>query len=139
MKKLYKSRKDKKIAGVCAGIGNYLGIDPTIIRFSTFILLIFTGFFPIFIAYLIAAAIIPLEPSSNIKRKHHRLYRSRRNRKLAGVLGGIAEYFKVDATLIRIIYIILLFITGVVPLFFCYMIAWMIMPERSTSKEIEID
>lgn len=32
MKKLYRSRKDRKIAGVCGGIGEYLGIDPTILR-----------------------------------------------------------------------------------------------------------
>lgn len=32
MKKLYRSRKDRKIAGVCSGIGEYLGIDPTILR-----------------------------------------------------------------------------------------------------------
>ena len=32
MKRLYKSRNDRKIAGVCGGIGEYLNIDPTIIR-----------------------------------------------------------------------------------------------------------
>lgn len=61
-KKLYLSDTDKKIAGVCGGLGEYLGIDSTIIRLAWVFLLIPTAFIGGIIAYFIAAAIIPKRP-----------------------------------------------------------------------------
>jgi phage shock protein PspC (stress-responsive transcriptional regulator) len=46
------------IAGVCAGLGEYLGIDPTIVRLLT-LLAFFTGFGGIALVYLIMALVIP--------------------------------------------------------------------------------
>jgi phage shock protein PspC (stress-responsive transcriptional regulator) len=46
------------IAGVCAGLGEYLGIDPTLVRLLT-VLAFFTGFGGIAIVYLIMAIIVP--------------------------------------------------------------------------------
>lgn len=59
-KKLYRSRDDKKLAGVCAGFAKYLGIDPTLVRllFVFFVLWAGTGL----LAYLICALVIPEEP-----------------------------------------------------------------------------
>ena len=51
--------KDKMIAGVCAGIGDYLDIDPTIVRIA-FVLLAFAGGAAI-LAYLIMWVIVPEE------------------------------------------------------------------------------
>ena len=59
MKKLYRSRKDSKIAGVCGGIAEYFNIDSTIIRLLA-ILTIFLG--GGVVVYLIAWLIVPLEP-----------------------------------------------------------------------------
>ena len=59
-KRLYRSRKDKIIAGVCGGIGEYFKIDPVIIRLL-WILLIFAGGSGI-LAYLVAWIIIPKHP-----------------------------------------------------------------------------
>lgn len=59
-KKLYLSRTDKKLAGVCGGIGEYLEIDSTIIK-----LLWVVSFFMIglgIFAYIVAAFIIPHRP-----------------------------------------------------------------------------
>ena len=53
--------KDKMIAGVLAGIGNYFDIDPTIIRIAYVVLSIASIGFPGLIAYLIMWAIIPEE------------------------------------------------------------------------------
>lgn len=61
-KKLYLSDSDKKIAGVCGGLGEYFDIDSTIIRLAWVFLLIPTAFFGGIIAYFIAAAIIPRRP-----------------------------------------------------------------------------
>lgn len=60
MKRLYKSRKEKMIDGVCGGIAEYANVDPTIIRLI-FFLLIFAGGAGI-ILYLIAMIIMPRKP-----------------------------------------------------------------------------
>ncbi len=60
MKKLYRSRKDTKIAGVCGGIAEYFDVDPTIIRLLAVLTIFFGG--GGIVAYIIAWIIIPLEP-----------------------------------------------------------------------------
>lgn len=57
-RKLYKSSTNKMVCGVCAGIGEYLNIDPTLVRL-VWALLACTG--SGLIAYLLAAVIIPSE------------------------------------------------------------------------------
>ena len=57
-KKLTRSTSNRMIAGVCAGLGNYLGIDPTIVRLLV-ILAFFTGFGGIALVYLIMALVVP--------------------------------------------------------------------------------
>jgi phage shock protein C len=59
MTRLYRSTTDKKLAGICGGIGEILDVDPTIIRLITVFLAFATGIFPLIIVYLIAWAIIP--------------------------------------------------------------------------------
>lgn len=58
-KRIYLSDTDKKFGGVCAGLGEYFGIDSTIVRLLTVILTFLTGFVPGIIIYLIAWGIIP--------------------------------------------------------------------------------
>jgi phage shock protein C len=60
-KRLYRSRKNKMIAGVCGGLAEYFGIDPVIIRIIAFILLL-PGGFPGLLPYIILWIIVPLEP-----------------------------------------------------------------------------
>lgn len=60
MKRLYRKQNDKILAGVCAGLGDYLNIDPTLVRI-VFIILVFAGLEGILI-YLILWLITPLEP-----------------------------------------------------------------------------
>jgi phage shock protein C len=57
-RQLTRSTSNKMISGVCAGLGEYLGIDPTIVRLLT-ILAFFTGFGGIAIVYLIMAIVVP--------------------------------------------------------------------------------
>lgn len=57
-KKLYRSRENKMICGVCGGIAEFFGIDPTLIRLA-FALFGFTG--TGILAYFVAAVIIPDE------------------------------------------------------------------------------
>jgi phage shock protein C len=58
-----------------------------------------------------------------------RLHRSRSDRKIAGVLGGIAEYFGFDPSWVRIAYAIATIITGVVPLAFLYVVMAFVVPK----------
>ena len=60
-KKLYRSRTDKMIAGVCGGLGKYLGIDPTLVRLA-FVLLVLFGVGSGLLVYIIMLLIVPLEP-----------------------------------------------------------------------------
>lgn len=59
-KKLYKSRTDKKIFGVCAGVAKYCDIDVTVIRIIWAFLILFCG--SGLLAYIICALLMPLEP-----------------------------------------------------------------------------
>lgn len=61
-KQLARSRSNRMIAGVCAGLGEYLGIDPTIVRLL-FILAFFTGFGGIALVYLVMAFVVPEQTS----------------------------------------------------------------------------
>jgi phage shock protein C len=59
-KKLYRSRTERWLAGVCGGLGEYFGVDPTLVRvlFVLFALTFGSGF----LIYLVLWIVIPLEP-----------------------------------------------------------------------------
>ena len=57
-----------------------------------------------------------------------RLYRSRTDRILGGVCGGLGEYLGVDSNLIRIVWVLLSFVYGAAIL--VYLIAWILLPEK---------
>lgn len=59
-KRLYRSRHEKIIGGVCAGVGDYFNIDPTIVRLITVLLFFAKGIGAL--AYLIAWLIVPIKP-----------------------------------------------------------------------------
>ena len=59
-KKLYKSNTDKMLEGVCGGIAEYFGIDPTIVRLAWVVFCALGG--SGILAYIIAAIIIPSTP-----------------------------------------------------------------------------
>ncbi len=63
-KKLYRSQTNKKIAGVCGGLANYLNIDPTIVRLIWALVVLCAG--AGLLAYIVCALIIPQEPSNVI-------------------------------------------------------------------------
>ena len=59
-----------------------------------------------------------------------RLYRSKKDSMLAGVCGGIAEYFDLDPTLVRIGYLVLSALSVGVPGILVYIILWIVVPEQ---------
>ena len=64
-KKLYRSNRDKKIAGVCAGIAQYFGLDATLVRVGWAVLALAAG--SGVLAYIVCAVIMPEEPTNVIE------------------------------------------------------------------------
>lgn len=65
-KRVYRLRKDRKIGGVCSGLGVYFDVDPTIIRLA-WLIAVFCAGGGLF-AYLIALIVIPNEPIDQIEK-----------------------------------------------------------------------
>jgi phage shock protein C len=57
------------------------------------------------------------------------LRRSARNSMIAGVCGGLAEYFGVDPTLVRVIYVIVSIVSAAFPGILVYLILWLLIPK----------
>jgi phage shock protein C len=62
MKHIYLSKKQKKIFGVCGGIGETYDIDPNLVRLVVIFLCLATAIIPVVLTYLIAWVILPEEP-----------------------------------------------------------------------------
>ncbi len=60
----------------------------------------------------------------------NRLHRSRSNRMLAGVCGGLAEWLGWDPTLVRILYVVVSVVSAAFPGLLVYLVLWLVMPER---------
>ncbi len=59
MKRLYRSKEDRQIAGIFGGIGELYNIDPNVMRLLAVLGLLVTGIFPILVTYIIAWIILP--------------------------------------------------------------------------------
>ncbi len=62
-KRLYRSRSQRKIWGVCGGLAEYFNVDPTIVRLVAVLLIFLSGLMPGILAYIVLTIIIPLEDS----------------------------------------------------------------------------
>lgn len=62
-----------------------------------------------------------------------KLFRSQRHKMLGGVCAGLAEYFDIDISLTRLIFVALAFLTALLPMIIFYIIAWIIIPEEEIS------
>jgi phage shock protein C len=65
VKRLYRSRKERLIAGIGGGIGDYFGIDPTLVRL-VFVILLILLFPAMLVIYLLMWIIIPQEPEATV-------------------------------------------------------------------------
>ncbi len=60
-KRLYRSKKDKMLAGICGGLAEYFDVDPSLVRLAIVLLCLYAG--TGLLVYIIAAIIIPEDPS----------------------------------------------------------------------------
>ena len=113
--RLMRSSSDKKIFGLCGGLGEYFCIDPVVFR-VIFVLSALCGFIGL-VVYLVMALVLPVNPDVVIGRGSYPklLRRPRRGSKLFGVCDAIANFFDFDVTVLRVIFVICaLFGAGIV-------------------------
>ncbi len=134
-KRLYRDNKRKLLGGVAAGIAHYFSIDPVWIRLG-FIVLLFDVFItfsvsPIaFIAYIIMWIAVPgsdeLEEDKSLKK----LYRNPEGKVIAGVSQGLAKFLDIDITVVRVLFVLSIFLGGTGLL--VYAVLWIILPEATS-------
>lgn len=155
--RLYRDTDDKIIGGVCAGIANYMNVDPAIVRL-VFAVITFGGFGFGILLYILAWIILPARRLDTYVGK--RLYRNPDDRIIGGVAGGLGAYFNKPAWTIRLIFaaplllnilfsvirgVFFAFHHDVFPNFFIgsftgtfvltYIILWIVLPEAKTPYE----
>lgn len=128
--RLERSVADRQIAGVCGGLGVYLGLDAALVRVLWIVLTIVPGAILLgLVVYLAAWLIIPEATLDGPAATRWPLARSSTDTKLAGVCGGLAEYFDVDSTPIRLIWVVLSICPGaIIGGVIAYGVAWLVMP-----------
>lgn len=131
MKKLYRSKIDRKIAGVCGGLGEYFQMDSIVFRLL-FVLTIVLGGLGLLV-YSVMWLLVPDNPRAVSEMlpvpTAKRFYLSTSDRKIAGVCGGLGEFFQIDPVIFRVIFVVLLFLGGIGGLL--YLLLWFIAPKRS--------
>lgn len=136
-RRLYRDGKRKVLGGVASGIAHYFSIDPLWIRLLFILLFVnillggVSGL--VFIAYIVLWIVVPLNNSLDEDQKIKKMFRNPDQRVLGGVAGGIASYFGTDVTLIRLLFVISIFLggTGLI----LYIILWIITPEAHSITE----
>ncbi len=145
-KKFALKKQDKKIAGVASGIADYYNIDPTFVRLG-FVAAVFGGGFgiPLYAASWLAMPkdpkenmMIQEEKSTSLVGKAKRFMRSMTDKKVAGVASGIAKYFGIDETIVRIAFLGALLFKGFGLL--AYLALWIAMPAaKSLQQQIDLE
>jgi phage shock protein PspC (stress-responsive transcriptional regulator) len=132
IRRLTRSRSQGVIGGVCAGLADYLGVDVVLVRLLFVILSIVGAIIGGVIVYLAAWFIMPEGDQLAPVADGRVLRRSTTDRQIAGVCGGLAEYFEVDATAVRLLWVVLsIFVGAIIGGVLAYLLAWLIIPQAS--------
>ena len=123
------------IAGVCAGMADYFGVDIVLMRLIWVLLTIAGAIIGGVILYVAAWVIMPEGDDLPVPATdERRLRRSTSDWQIAGVCGGLAEYIQVDATAVRLVWVVLsIFCGAVIGGVIVYLLAWVIIPTASSS------
>lgn len=134
MKKIYLGR-DKKLSGVCDGIGKGLNIDPTFIRIIFVSLALMTAVVPVLIAYIVCALVLTQPPEGYVEVENsYKKITKGKEKKISGVCDGIAKYFGIDAMIVRLIFVALtLWIGGGV---MAYIVCMIMIPDEAQEVNV---
>lgn len=128
MKRLHRNEAERKIAGVCAGLGEYFELDPVFFRLFFLFSILFGGLGAI--AYLMLWILMPLrEGARPAGAAVARLRLSAKERMFGGVCGGLGEHFELDPILFRAAFLVLAFVGGLGILL--YFVLWLLMPSAA--------
>lgn len=131
---LRRNLKDKMLGGVCSGIGIYLRIQAVWVRIIFLMLffgLVWLPAFPAAMFVLYCALWISL-PGEYLEQEKgmRQLFRSRKQKAIAGVCAGMATYLGIDTAVVRLLFLIAFFAFGTG--FLLYMLLWIIIPEANS-------
>lgn len=123
------------VVGIClTAFGIYFLLDRVFPNFwpniSSTIHAVFNFAWPIAIIAAGVLVIVSARKGTLSTPAGKRLYRSKTNKKIAGICGGLAEFFAIDAVYVRIIAIVLLFVSFFT-IVLLYFIFWFVIPEES--------
>lgn len=129
MKKLCRIYNERKIAGVCSGLGEYYGMDPVIFR-MLFILMFFltVGL----LLYIVMWMILPLNRDKELSVEIKRLYAVEQDKRVAGICSGLGEFFAVDPNIFRIVFVVSAFAGGLGVL--AYLVMCFVVPRSNPSR-----
>ncbi|MBJ6110839.1 PspC domain-containing protein [Hymenobacter sp. BT523] len=155
-KRLYRDMANRKIAGVAAGIAQYFAVNPLWIRLAFVFGTLFSPAINVWsrhnarvdfggwvvLGYIILWILLPkrydapAHPEALLNSgplAGRRLFRDTGTGKVAGVAAGLAAYFNIDVTLVRVILLAGLFAGGFT--FLLYVILWIVLPEAKTVSD----
>lgn len=122
--RLWRSRDDRILAGVIGGLSEKYGWDPLPVRLLFSVLTAMSGGLLV-VPYIAVWAITQAHGESAAPR---RWWRSRRDKVIAGVLGGLADKFDTQPTFLRVLYTALTIVSGGFPGILLYLVLWAITP-----------
>jgi phage shock protein PspC (stress-responsive transcriptional regulator) len=130
MKKLNRYTEGRRIAGVCAGLGEYFDLDPLLFRVAFLVSFLFGALGAL--VYLVMWMVVPEKTGAPREvASRTRLYRSPTDRKVAGVCGGLGELLGVDPVFARVAFVVLAFAGGLGIVL--YLAFWLLMPEADAA------
>jgi phage shock protein PspC (stress-responsive transcriptional regulator) len=161
-RRLYRDLAHRKIAGVCAGLAQYFAVNPLVVRLIFLALVLLPNVFGMYdhipgtgvfrhrfdfggialIAYVILWIVLPKRDDAPApidtldfggSLTGRKLFRDVDTGKIGGVSAGLAAYFRTDVVLVRVLFLISLFLGG--SGFVIYLILWIVVPEARTVSE----
>ncbi len=138
-KRWYKFKRDRVIAGVLSGLAWYSNIHPLWLRGGLLLMALSGALLPqlfgvLAVAYLVAIFVLPTVPSDlepEVLPLVNGLVRPAKQRLLSGVCAGLAKYYKLDVSIVRVAMVLLAVFGGVGIM--AYAVLWLMMP--SVGKE----
>ena len=128
MRAFHRLTGQKKLAGVCAGLGEYFEIDPVFFRLFFLASLFFGGLGALI--YLLLWIMAPEKPGpEGAPGAGKGLRLSRTDRKIAGVCGGLGEWLDVDPVFLRVAFVLLALVGGLGVAI--YIVLWLFLPRAA--------
>ncbi|MEO0331347.1 MAG: PspC domain-containing protein, partial [Bacteroidota bacterium] len=136
-RRLYRDTQRKILGGVAAGVAHYFRADPLWVRLLLIFCLFADAFITFgalstitFITYIVFWIVVPGRPDLDQGEKVKKLFRNPDDEVIGGVTGGLALYFGIDATVLRLLFVLSALFGG--SGLIIYLVLWIITPQAKT-------